>query len=491
MSVGIDNSFDEILTRDGNVFFVDKLWVKSLSDDNWVETLNLHHRLKQISEAQAESFFRIDIKDLTCEKFIKHLIGENDLSKAIDDSSDYSVFMDAFSQLKPGVLVFYRTHSISSDLLRLISKLVKHAQQNNLGWKFAFYGKAKKLTHIIKERLFIEHYYPEEYQTTSQVSKRVVSDNNLLDNPTARGLTFIKGMLVVSALVIAGTSIYFAGQQSSISIDNQLIINDTTGDVDLDKKNEPSVSQSSFESNQTIKEMIEESKLQALEFEKAMAEFNAAQALEINLRQDKDNSSESIKTANNQDQNVRLLSIDVEKAIAANDLAFLQSFSDKQMLAYGQDSKGETPLTISVNNGSDQIVRWLLQQNVPVDSRDSYGRTALFYAAIKGNESFIKLLLQAGAQVSLGSNLSKTPLMAAVHNNHYESARLLLVTQKAQVNTQDHSGWSALFYAVWNSNPQMANLLLEFGADTDLIDTSGLNVDQVASAAGFSEWKSN
>ena len=156
MSTNLDDSFDEILTMDGNVFFVDKLWVKSLSDDNWVETLDLHHRLKINSEAREENFFRVDIKDLTCEKFIKHLIGETDLSKAINNTSDYSVFMEAFSRMKPGVVVFYRTHCISSDVLRLFSKLIRYAQKHNLEWKFVFYGKVKKLTHIIKERLFIE-----------------------------------------------------------------------------------------------------------------------------------------------------------------------------------------------------------------------------------------------------------------------------------------------------------------------------------------------
>ena len=486
MSKVVDNRFNEILAKDGNVFFVDKLWVKSLSDDGWGETLELHRHLKNVSDEKSKLFFRIDIKGLTNDKFIQYLIDEADLSSAIA-SSDYSIFLDAFSKLKPGVVVFYRTHLISSEMLRLFSKLIKYVQHHNLEWKFVFYGTSKKLTHIAKDRLFIEHYYPEEHKSTVQVSKRGVNDKEPSVGRAAEPFNFAKGLLVVFVLAIAGTFIYFSAGRPSNSIESPVTLVDATADVNLATKNGLDGVQDNLESNKTLEEIIRESKLQALKFEETMAGINAAQAFEVNPNRDA-SKNKPIQTANTQDQKARLLPSDVEKAIADSDLAFLQSVNDKEILAYGRDSNGETPLIISVNNENDQIVQWLLQQNVPVDTRDNYGRTALSYSAIKGNDNFIKLLLQAGARVSLGSNLSKTPLIAAVSNNHYGSARLLLVTKKAQVNAQDHSGWSALFYAIWNSNSRMVDLLLEFGADTDLVDTSGLTIDQVAKAAGFTDW---
>ena len=480
MLSSLDDTFDEILTKDGAVFFVDQTWVKSLSTDHWSKTLALHSRLKQPSGEHVDKFFTIGLKNLTSEDLVQHFFGGSDSI----ESSDYHVVMDAFSELKPGVAVFYKTHLISSDVLRLLSKLIKHVQQHSLGWKFVFYGKTKNLTHIAKDRLFIKHYYPEEYK--HPIGKTIINGNKQPE-VTGKRFGFIHGLFVVSAITIAGWLIFTLVEQAPDKINSQPRISDVTVNVNRDKDNAPSKFQNSFEPNQTLEQMVKEFRLKALAFEKTMAEINAAQATTALV-----DDNESIKVANiedNENDTSRFLSSELEKAIVANDLAFLESFNDRPMLAYGRNSKGETPLIISVNNGNERVLRWLLQKNIPVDLKDNFGRTALFYSAIKGNEDFVKQLVQANARISLASNLFKTPLMAAVHNNHYESAQLLLVTGKVNINAQDHSGWSALFYAVWNSNSKMASLLLEHGAGVHLVDSSGLNIDEVAIAAGFEEWQ--
>ena len=124
---------------------------------------------------------------------------------------------------------------------------------------------------------------------------------------------------------------------------------------------------------------------------------------------------------------------------------------------------------------------------MPVDSLDGFGRSALFYAAVNGNSNLVGHLIDAGAKANFSSSLSKTPLMAAVHNNHYDSAQLLLATQNAGINVTDHSGWSALFYAVWNKNIEMVQLLLENRASQSLVDDNGMTIKQVAETIGFAE----
>ena len=497
MSKGLDNTFNEILARSGNVFFVDRLWVKSLAEGQWTKTLDLHRSLELASNEQSESFFRIDVKHLTSEKLIRYFLNKSDLSGAAD-VSDYDVLMEAVSKLKPGVVVFYRTHLISPDTLRLLSKLIGYVQQHNLGWKFVLYGKAKKLTHIAKNRLYIEHYYPEECEHVSQVNSKTVDDDAPLEEKeqTAKRFDFVKGLLVFLVIVLSAALVYLVGERSPGTLDNQQPVEDAIVDRNLDKKDEQSELQGDIHSSQTLKEMIEESKLQELEFEKAIAELNASIRVEVSAAEDvADSKSVNVAAGRENGKNgievkgTQALSTEIEQAISENNLAFLEALADKSVLAYGRNSIGQTALMISVNNGHEQIVRWLLQRNVPVDSKDSYGRTALFYAAIQGNENFVDQLVRAGARVSLSSSLSKTPLMAAVHNNHYGSAQLLLATGKTAINVRDHSGWSALFYAVWNSNARMASLLLDFGASVDLVDNSGLSVDQVAKAAGFDAWR--
>lgn len=76
--------------------------------------------------------------------------------------------------------------------------------------------------------------------------------------------------------------------------------------------------------------------------------------------------------------------------------------------------------------------------------------------------------------------------MAAVHNNHLELCNLLL-SSGSKVNQQDHSGWSALFYAVWNENLDIVKTLRSNGAKIELKDKDGYTVIDVAQARNASK----
>ncbi|WP_116106591.1 ankyrin repeat domain-containing protein [Lewinella sp. IMCC34191] len=56
-----------------------------------------------------------------------------------------------------------------------------------------------------------------------------------------------------------------------------------------------------------------------------------------------------------------------------------------------------SPLHMAANEGQTSIVRYLLDQGVPVDLPDPNGRTALNYAASEGHRDVAELLLEAGS----------------------------------------------------------------------------------------------
>lgn len=70
-------------------------------------------------------------------------------------------------------------------------------------------------------------------------------------------------------------------------------------------------------------------------------------------------------------------------------------------------------------------------------------------------------LIKAGADIELGAS---TPLMEAAQEGHLDLVRYLL-DASADVHAQTQTGDTALTYACENGHTDVADLLLQFGAD--------------------------
>lgn len=70
-------------------------------------------------------------------------------------------------------------------------------------------------------------------------------------------------------------------------------------------------------------------------------------------------------------------------------------------------------------------------------------------------------LIKAGADIELGAS---TPLMEAAQEGHLDLVKYLLDAQ-ADVHAQTQTGDTALTYACENGHTDVADLLLQFGAD--------------------------
>ncbi len=176
-----------------------------------------------------------------------------------------------------------------------------------------------------------------------------------------------------------------------------------------------------------------------------------------------------------------------------------------------------TPLLLKVVEDTDRedddvaTVRLLLQHGANVNSvkpinpttlgNRTAGQSALLAAIASGNLGIARLLIDVGADVNRADSWGETPLMAATESDLvwvqyprdgkpldlYTRAALLrergrarvdliesLIAHGANINAMDRSGLTPLVYALANSQPGIANLLLAHGA--------GVNV--VAAAAG-------
>jgi ankyrin repeat protein len=149
--------------------------------------------------------------------------------------------------------------------------------------------------------------------------------------------------------------------------------------------------------------------------------------------------------------------------------------------------EGETVLMTAARTGSAEAVTLLLDRNVNVDAREKwYGESALMWAAAENHGDVVSILIARDAPVDARSTLLNTPnrragqnilslgnwtpLMYAARENALDAGRAL-VRAKAGLNLTDPDGATALAIAIINAHYEFAALLLDAGADPNIVDT--------------------
>jgi ankyrin repeat protein len=172
------------------------------------------------------------------------------------------------------------------------------------------------------------------------------------------------------------------------------------------------------------------------------------------------------------------------------------------------------PLLLASSAGRADILAALLQHpNIEKDYQDSERSTAMYYAATNGHIPCLELLLQSGCdpnverpvhhavddnelesvktlvkygvETNFTDYLGRNILHAGAVNNRSEILRFLLQTGvDVGVNDQGNNGETPLHDAANCDYVDTINVLLEFGARTDVVNTSGRSPVRIAIDAG-------
>ena len=141
-----------------------------------------------------------------------------------------------------------------------------------------------------------------------------------------------------------------------------------------------------------------------------------------------------------------------------------------------RNKAGQTPLhrVCMIRRQGKRLERTaevLLAHGAEVDAKDKSGHTPIHFAVKNGHCKLIDLLMAKGAIISTDDK-PDVDLAASYYAlrskdaNHLE----LLLDYGADVNAADQWGWSLLHYTVWPSNADMTKVLLEKGANPNIVE---------------------
>ena len=116
----------------------------------------------------------------------------------------------------------------------------------------------------------------------------------------------------------------------------------------------------------------------------------------------------------------------------------------KLLLEYGADKNGIgnsiPPLHIAAEENQEEIVDYLISQNININKKDASGRTALMYAASEGNSNIVKKLVSAGAQTLVVDSYGLMARDYAEDEDHYSIVKFLDANNMGPIsNTQASS----------------------------------------------------
>ena len=114
------------------------------------------------------------------------------------------------------------------------------------------------------------------------------------------------------------------------------------------------------------------------------------------------------------------------------------------------------------------IVGILLSNGADPGNIDYHDYTPLHLACQWGWTDTVALLLRNGVEPDTVNILGQSPLMMAVSLKHFDTVEYLLEYAEVAVNTRDHKGATALFYAINNEDVDLVELLCDFGADVQM-----------------------
>lgn len=159
------------------------------------------------------------------------------------------------------------------------------------------------------------------------------------------------------------------------------------------------------------------------------------------------------------------------KRMILQDPSLLEERTDRDLticvdyIAYA----GSPPLLLSVIQGDEKMVEWLINQGCNIQARSQRGFDAFLLACKHDRVAVASLLLQRGANLKTRTPVfyGWTPLMLAAEEGHVEMIHFLLdVVCHEDLDVQaKNDATTALHRSCWDGHSKATKILLDAGTD--------------------------
>ncbi len=175
---------------------------------------------------------------------------------------------------------------------------------------------------------------------------------------------------------------------------------------------------------------------------------------------------------------------DFFKAITFDDVRTVGSLLERGFDPNSRDEKGQSPLVLSLREGSFKVAKLLLAQpKINLDQTNAAGETALMMVALKGQLDWLQTLLEQGAKSERPDTMAWTALHYAASGPEPRAVQLLL-SRGALINVRSPNGSTPLMMAARYGAIDSAMLLLKSGADAKLRNDQQWDAADFAKSAG-------
>ncbi|KAK2766808.1 hypothetical protein FQN54_006122 [Arachnomyces sp. PD_36] len=137
------------------------------------------------------------------------------------------------------------------------------------------------------------------------------------------------------------------------------------------------------------------------------------------------------------------------------------------------DGDEYTPLHFAAREGQPEMVRFLLEEGAQVDSRCSNGSTPLILSSSEGQYEATKALIERGASIEEENGDLQPAIHVALRRKHLNIVQLLLDSGAPIDSPGTEKRWTPLHHAAHLGLVDMIDMLLERGARTDVLDSTG------------------
>ena len=167
---------------------------------------------------------------------------------------------------------------------------------------------------------------------------------------------------------------------------------------------------------------------------------------------------------------------------------FRQIDSVNVLLAAGADTticdeEGFSCLHAAIDGRcSKDTLQALIDHGAHIDTTRKDGANALLRACYTGQSESVRFLLEAGADESIVTPNGNTCLHYAIRGNCTKDTLEKIIEQGVDANYMNHRGDTALIRAYSTAQTESVNVLLEKGADPNIVNSSGFSSLHAAAA---------